>query len=222
MQNQKKLNFCQFFKSVWLLSKREHFFSCFFSSRYHTQSDFILYTQSRQNKTELSKLFFSTYHFSPFTYCKCNLWKLPMSAFCPWFWINCYQIINVVHSFNRDFKTYPDAQETCEKAALNGFKTGRLVEPKTRSFNDKVFTATNKFFGLGKSCWIGIRAKGESWVYTSSGTDIVFKNWRHNTHKKKHLRDCAYSIAAYAGGKGRWAAYNCNSSFKISFICEFV
>ena len=142
----------------------------------------------------------------------------PVAAFCPWFWINCFWIVNIVHSFNHDKKTYPDAQETCEKAALNGFKTGRLVEPKTQSFNDKVYAATNKFFGHGKSCWIGIRARGRSWVYTSSGTVIVFKNW-HNAHKYKKLRDCAYSIV---NGKGKWATYICNSSFKISFICEFV
>ena len=139
MQNQKKLNFCQFFKSVWLLSKREHFFSCFFSSRYHTRHPvrfhFVHTIKTKQNRV-IKVVFFNIPFFT--IYCICNLWKLPMSVFCPWFWINCNEIINVVHSFNRDKKSYADAQETCEKAALNGFKSGRLVEPKTQSFNDKV------------------------------------------------------------------------------------
>ena len=84
---------------------------------------------------------------------------------------------NFFHSFNEDKKIYADAQETCEKAALNGFKTGRLVEPKTKSFNDKVYAETNIVFGQRQNTWIGIRAKGGSWVYTSSGIELEFQNW---------------------------------------------
>ena len=35
-------------------------------------------------------------------------------------------------------KKYADAQKFCQSAAINGFTIGRLVEPKTQSFNDKV------------------------------------------------------------------------------------
>ena len=95
------------------------------------------------------------------------------------------------------------------------------MEPKTQSFNDKVYAETNIVFGQRKPTWIGIRARGGSWVYTSSGTKIVFKNWlfRNRTERKKHSHDCAYSIKSK---KGKWATYICKSSFKFSFICEFV
>ena len=144
-----------------------------------------------------------------------------MSAFCPWFWINCYWIVNFVHSFSNHRKTYADAQETCEKAALNGFKTGRLFEPKTQSFNDKVYTEANIFLGRGQSRWIGIKVRGGSWGYTGSGTEIVFKNW-HNSHKRRpneHSHDCGYFVAR---GKGKWSSYRCNNNKRVSFICEFV
>ena len=35
-------------------------------------------------------------------------------------------------------KKYTDAKEWCENGAKNGFKAGRLFEPKSQSFNDKV------------------------------------------------------------------------------------
>ena len=143
-----------------------------------------------------------------------------MSAFC-----SCYQIINIFHSFNRDKKTYAVARFTCERAALNGFKPGRLVEPKTQSFNDKVYAETNIVFGQRKPTWIGISAKGGShdpqpWVYTSSGTEIVFKNWL-STRVKRRPNYCAYLNYR---GKGKWSPYFCHikSKVKLSFICEFV
>ena len=93
------------------------------------------------------------------------------------------------------------------------------MEPKTQSFNDKVYAETNIVFGQRKPTWIGISAKGGShdpqpWVYTSSGTEIVFKNW-HNTLKKR-LRECGYLPSR---GKGKWATFICHST--MGFICEF-
>ena len=44
---------------------------------------------------------------------------------------DCYCIVNIVHSFNLNSKTYTDAKETCETKAKNGFKKGmaiRIVE----------------------------------------------------------------------------------------------
>ena len=126
---------------------------------------------------------------------------------------------NFFHSFNEDKKIYADAQETCEKAALNGFKTGRLVEPKTKSFNDKVYAETNIVFGQRKNTWIGIRAKGGSWVYTSSGTEIVFENW-HRRSKIRPTHLCAYLSSRV----GKWSTRFCNikTRFTLPFICEFV
>ena len=126
---------------------------------------------------------------------------------------------NFFHSFNEDKKIYADAQETCEKAALNGFKTGRLVEPKTKSFNDKVYAETNIVFGQRINTWIGIRAKGGSWVYTSSGTEIVFENW-HRRSKIRPTLLCAYLSSRV----GKWSTRFCNikKRFELPFICEFV
>ena len=152
--------------------------------------------------------------------------KAQMSAFCSWFWINCYQIIDIFHSFNRDKETYAGAQVVCERAALNGFKPGRLVEPKTQSFNDKVYAETNIVFGQRKPTWIGISAKGGShdpqpWVYTSSGTEIVFENWHSRRGSKIRTKLCAFFMSR---GVGKWSARVCNikKKFELPFICEFV
>ena len=132
---------------------------------------------------------------------------------------------NFFHSFNEDKKIYADAQETCEKAALNGFKTGRLVEPKTKSFNDKVYAETNIVFGQRKNTWIGIRAKGGSWVYTSSGTEIVFENWSSRRGSKIGPKLCAF-LMSKSNPVGQWSPRFCNikryKSYKLPFICEFV
>ena len=47
-------------------------------------------------------------------------------------------------------KKYTDAKEWCENGAKNGFKAGRLYEPKSQSFNDKVNAK------LLSQTWIGI------------------------------------------------------------------
>jgi hypothetical protein len=51
---------------------------------------------------------------------------------------------------------YASAKEFCESAAKNGYKTGRLFEPKTQSYNDKVHAKSPR----ATFDWIGIIAKG--------------------------------------------------------------
>ena len=103
---------------------------------------------------------------------------------------NWWLIVNITHSFShQDFDhlkrtNYADAKEWCENGAKNGFKAGRLFEPKTQSFNDKVH-AESKRLGLGKNIndWIGIKYKFEwgdrrsdHYVYNSNGHE-PFENW---------------------------------------------
>ena len=49
-------------------------------------------------------------------------------------------------SFSSDStrKKFTDAKEWCENGAKNGFKAGRLFEPKSQSFNDKVNAIKSK------------------------------------------------------------------------------
>ena len=155
------------------------------------------------------------YHISPWFY-----FHLCLHAVCPWFWVN------FVHSFNSEGKTYADAQKTCETAALNGFKTGRLFEPKTQFLADKVYAKSKSIFKLIANhhlvlAWIGIKEIGGSWVYASSGTEIAFKNW-HHTHERRRPNYCVYSRLVYStsSDKGKWGSLGCKT--KMSFICEFV
>ena len=55
---------------------------------------------------------------------------------------------------------------------MNGYTSGRLFEPHTLSFNDKVYAESVVVFGGNKQSWLGVNDKGGSWVYASSGTDI--------------------------------------------------
>ena len=126
---------------------------------------------------------------------------------------------NFFHSFNEDKKIYADAQET--------WKTGRLVEPKTKSFNDKVYAETNIVFGQRKPTWIGISAKGGShdpqpWVYTSSGTEIFFENWHSRRGSKIGPKLCAF-LMSRSNPVGQWSPRFCNiKRYELPFICEFV
>ena len=124
----------------------------------------------------------------------------------------------IVYSFSSDRKTYADAQKTCETAALNGFTTGRLLEPKTHSFIVKVYAETKDVFG-GRSFWIGIKASGGSWVYTSTGTEVVFKNFDYKHKRAFHSHDC---ISLWSSNEviGKWRNFDC--THKFNFICEFV
>ena len=101
---------------------------------------------------------------------------------------------------------------------MNKFKTGRLVEPKTQSFNDKVYAESKVSFGFW-SFWMGIKAKRGAWVYTSSGSKISFENWfKFVKSKKPKSGDCA---SASTGGK--WIKGRCNGNHRfVHFICEFV
>ena len=101
---------------------------------------------------------------------------------------------------------------------MNGFKTGRLVEPKTQSFNDKVYAESKVSFGYW-SFWLGIKAKKGAWVYTSSGSKISFENWFKFEKSKKQKVASDYCAKASTGGK--WTKNRCSTYF-VHFICEFV
>ena len=88
-------------------------------------------------------------------------------------------------------KNYADAKEWCENAAKNGFKVGRLFEPKTKSIIDKVYadsilinrhknkmiTKSGRKTTYGRQDWIGINAESGPWAYTSSTSKLEFQNW---------------------------------------------
>jgi len=128
------------------------------------------------------------------------------------------KVDGVCLSFNPDTRNYADAQEFCETAAMNGFTTGRLFEPKTQSFNDKVFEEAIDVFGGLKETWIGINAKGGPWVYTSNKGELGLVNWNPG-QPNSNAHDCAYwGISVF--GPGKWGDDHCNVNF--FFICEFV
>ena len=102
---------------------------------------------------------------------------------------------------------------------MNGFKTGRLFEPHTQYFNDKVHAESIVAFGGKQSSWIGINAKGGPWVYTSSGDDLDIENWQPG-QPNSNAHDCVYwGLEGHVNGK--WADEGCNSRTEF-FICEFV
>mgnify|MGYP002046479932 CR=1 FL=1 len=144
-------------------------------------------------------------------------------------------------SFSSDStrKKYTDAKEWCENGAKNGFKAGRLYEPKSQSFNDKVNAK------LLSQTWIGItlvkqgprknrrqntsKYRSDEFVYTSSRTKLEFQNWNHEfgePHKSNckgicsSWSWCVVSLNAGIGGELKWAMLNCN--VPKSYICEFV
>ena len=106
----------------------------------------------------------------------------------------------------------------CETAAMNGFATGRLFEPHTKYFNDKVCAESHAVFGEQKNAWIGINAIGEPWFYTNSGTELEFENWLPG-QPNTDAHDCVnYVPDGYP--VGTWADWDCNE--QKFFICEFV
>ena len=126
--------------------------------------------------------------------------------------------MNIAHRICPDLKTYAAAQKFCETAAMNGFTTGRLVEPRTQSFNDNVFAESLVVFGYPS--WIGINVrKGPPWVYTSGGNELVFENWYPFEPTDKALTYCI-SWNKINGRVGKWLDYHCNT--KLHFVCEFV
>ena len=125
--------------------------------------------------------------------------------------------MNIVNRFYPVSKTYAEAQEFCEIAALNGFTAGRLFEPKTQSFNDKVYVESVAVFRGRVIPWIGINSKQWSWFYTSSGTELEFQNW-YPGQPNTDSHDCVYWCTSCLGGT--WADTHCNQ--QRFFICEFV
>ena len=111
--------------------------------------------------------------------------------------------IFIVHSFHSELKTYAEAQEICETGALNGFSSGRLFEPLSKSQNDMAYAESIRQFGGLKNTWIGI--KQDSWHYSSSGAKLEFENGAH---------DCVHLF------NGLWYNYDCN--YETFFICQFV
>ena len=105
---------------------------------------------------------------------------------------------------------------------MNKFTTGRLLEPKTKSFNDKVYAESLvvfKHFKRRGEAWIGINGKGGPWVYTSSKTKLVFENWQKGEPNSVHGVNGGHCVHFWKKG-GKWADFPCNA--KKFFICEFV
>ena len=105
---------------------------------------------------------------------------------------------------------------------MNKFTTGRLLEPRTQSFNDKVYAESlvvYKHFKGKEDAWIGINGKGGPWVYTSSATKLVFENWQKGEPNSVHGKNGAHCVHFWKKG-GKWADFPCNA--KKFFICEFV
>ena len=105
---------------------------------------------------------------------------------------------------------------------MNKFTTGRLLEPKTKSFNDKVYAESLvvfKHFKGKEDAWIGINGKGGPMAYTSSATKLVFENWAPG-EPNNGAHDCAHFWKKEGKLGGKWADYPCNA--KKFFICEFV
>ena len=72
---------------------------------------------------------------------------------------------------------------------------------------------------LGKYVWIGIIAKGGTWVYTSSGIELEFENWAPRRPLSKPRHD-AYDCVLSHYLDGLWYNEDCNHFHR--FICEFV
>ena len=131
--------------------------------------------------------------------------------------VNCWLIVNITHSFNPSLRNYADAKEFCETAARNGFKAGRLFEPKTKSLNDKVYSESIVVFGEKKWAWIGINTKGGPWVYTSSGIGLEFQNWDPQNWGLGQANNDAHDCILLA----LWYWYDEHCDDKHRFICEF-
>ena len=78
---------------------------------------------------------------------------------------------------------------------MNGFKTGRLFEPKTLSLNEKVYEESvvvfGRYFEIQRFTWISINRKKGHWRYTSSGNKLKFQNWVKK-QPGRNDRNCVY------------------------------
>ena len=136
---------------------------------------------------------------------------------------NWWLIVYITHSFSHQFvdsskrTNYADAKKWCENASKNGFKAGRIFEPKTQSFNDKVYAESRRLSKNLIDYWIGIRREGSGqFIYGNSKNYLEFKNWGRNqpTKKPTSKKGCVISE------NGKWFNISCNR--KHNFICEFV
>ena len=123
----------------------------------------------------------------------------------------------IVNRFYPMSKTYAEAQEFCETAALNGFTAGRLFEPKTQSFNDKVYAESIVVFRGSPRPWIGINRKQGSWFFTGSGTELEFQNWYPGQPTTRDRPPYSNCVLWY--GNGKW--YDVLCDHYNPFICEF-
>jgi len=142
---------------------------------------------------------------------------------CPVTYNGIYRVIEgSCLSFSAGTNNYADAQEFCENAAINGFMTGRLFEPKKLSFYNFVYNHEANIHPGSTSprlTWTGINVKGGSGVYTSSGTEVDLDNW-YDDPSSFGADDCAYGHPHPGVYNGKWAKRDCNK--KSYFICEFV
>ena len=115
---------------------------------------------------------------------------------------------------------------------MNGFTTGRLLEPKTLSFLDKVYFESRIVFGKQLDTWMGIvrinstssSYQGNKWVYASNGGDLEFQNWYWGTpdyHKYQvGEADCALLHSNKWKNHQSWFRTACHLANAV--ICEFI
>ena len=107
---------------------------------------------------------------------------------------------------------------------MNGFTTGRLLEPKSLSFLDKVYFESKIVFGKELDTWMGIvkinstSYQGNKWVYASSGDDVEFHNWWSG--KPRYDGECALLSSNPWKNHQSWFDRGCHG--KQAFICEFI
>ena len=151
-------------------------------------------------------------------------------------------MISIAHRIDPRYKTYAEAQEFCKNETMNGFTTGRLLEPKTQSFLDKVYFESELVFGyrgvtgeinkankhyLRKDTWMGIirinttSYQGNKWVYASSGDDLEFQNvYGGGFRYKLDIAECAIlHVSPWKNHQG-WFDQLCY--LKHAVICEFL
>ena len=131
------------------------------------------------------------------------------------------------HNKQNRYKTYDEAQEFCKNGTMNGFTTGRLLEPKTLSFLDKVYFESRIVFGPKMDTRMGIirinsttSYEGKKWVYASSGDEIDFQNWYSGRPRLGPDSDCALLHPNPWKNHQSWINSPCYLGNAI--ICEFV
>ena len=128
---------------------------------------------------------------------------------------------------------------------MNGFTTGRLLEPKSKSFLDKVFYESELVFGY-KGLTEGLRTQrksnkhylkadtlmgiirinsttyqGNKWVYASSRDDLEFQNW-YSGKPRYSFSGATCALLHVNPWKNHQSWFDTLCSQKHYFICEFV